>query len=104
MARAYSLRLIARHGRIDAQRPGVDAATQVVEIPESRAAEVLGGMLAAYAVMALEHDRRVPIAEEQRIVIRLIEQARAVDRGDRALVLGANVDQLDCSTRSRGGP
>ena len=87
---------VARHGRIDEQRPGVDAAAEVVEIPESLAPEVLGRVLAADAVVALEHDGRIPIAEEQRIVIRLVEQARAVDRGDRALLLGADVDQLDC--------
>ena len=58
--------------------------------------EVLGGVLAAYAVVALEDDGRSPITKEQRIVIRLVEQARAVDRGDRALLLGADVNQLDC--------
>jgi len=31
--------------------------------------------------MALEDERRVPIAKEQRIVIRLVEQTRAFDRG-----------------------
>jgi hypothetical protein len=39
---------------------------------------------------------RISITEEQRIVIRLVKHARAVDRGDRALLLGADVDQLDC--------
>ena len=71
------VRSVARHGRIDEQRPGVDAALQVVEIPESRTPEVLGGLLAAYTVVALEDDGRIPIAEEQRIVIRLVEQATA---------------------------
>ena len=47
------------------------------------------------AVVALENDRRIPITEEQRIVIRLVKQARAVDRGYRALLLGTDVDQLD---------
>ena len=56
--------------------------------------EVLGGMLAADAVMTLEHDWRIAVQEQQRIVIRLVEQARALDPGDRALLLGANVDQL----------
>ena len=58
--------------------------------------EVLSSLLTAYAVVALEYDGRIPIAEEQRIVIRLVKQARAVDRGYRALLLGADVDQLDC--------
>src|SRR5258705_789484 len=88
--------LVARHRRIDEQGPGVDAALQVVEIPESLTPEVLSGVLAADAVVALEDDRRIPIAEEQGIVIRLIKQARALDRGYRALLLRANVDQLDC--------
>ena len=58
--------------------------------------EVLSGVLAAYAVVALEYDGRITIAVEQRIVIRLVKQARAVDRGYCALFLGADVDQLDC--------
>ncbi len=53
-------------------------------------------MLAAYAVVALEYDGRIPITEEQRIVIRLVKQARAVDCGYRALLLGADVDELNC--------
>lgn len=88
--------LVARYGRIDEQCPGVDAAPQVVEIPESLTPEVLSGVLAVYAVVALEYDRRIPITEQQHVVIRLVKQARAVDRGYRALFLGADVDQLDC--------
>jgi hypothetical protein len=87
--------LVARYGRIDEQCPGVDAALQVGEIPKSLTPEVFGGVLAAYAVVALEYDGRIPITEEQRIVIVLIKQARAVDPGYRALLLGADVDQLD---------
>ena len=52
-------------------------------------------MLAADAVVALEDDRRIPIEEQQRIVIRLIEQTETVDRGHRALVLGPHIDALD---------
>jgi hypothetical protein len=89
------VRSVARHGRIDEQRPGVDAAPQVVEIPESLMPKVLSGVLAAYAVVAMEHDRGIPITEEQRIVIRLVEQARAVDRGYCTLLFGADVDQLE---------
>ena len=57
--------------------------------------EVLGGLLAAYAVVALEDDGRIPIEEEQRIVIRLVEQARALDGRDRALLFRTDVHQLD---------
>ncbi len=103
MLRSTRARLVARDGRVDEQRPGVDAAPQVVEIPESLTLEVLGGVLAAYAVVALEDDGRIPIAEQQRIVIRLVEQARAADRGQRALLLGANVDQLDCGAALEQG-
>ena len=60
--------------------------------------EVLSGVLAADAVVALEYDRRIAIAEEQRIVIRPVEQAGAADRGNRALLLGADVHQLDCGS------
>jgi hypothetical protein len=88
-------RSVARYGRIDEQRPGVDAALQVVEIPESFRPEVLSRVLAAYAVVALEYDGRIPITEEQRIVIRLVKHARPLDQRYRALLLGADVDQLD---------
>ena len=50
--------------------------------------------------MALEDDARITIEEEQRIVIRLIEQARALDPGERTLVLGADVDQLEAAPLS----
>jgi len=40
--------------------------------------EILRGALTAHAVVALKDDRRMPIQAEQRIVILLIEQARAV--------------------------
>ena len=39
--------------------------------------EILGGLLTADAVVALEHERRVPIPLEELIVIGAIEQARA---------------------------
>ena len=86
---------VARHGRVDEQRPCVDAALQVVEIPESCLPEVLGGVLAADAVVALEDQGRLPIPEEQRIMVGPIEQSRAGDPGYRALLLGTHVDQLD---------
>jgi hypothetical protein len=65
---------------------------RLVEITESCTPEVLGGLLAAYAVVALENDRRVPIQVEQRIVICLIKQAGSVDPHERALLIRANVD------------
>ena len=68
---------VARHGRVHERGPDVDAAAQVVEIPESLTTEVLSGVLAAYAVMAQEDDRRGAIAQEKRIVIGLVAQARA---------------------------
>ena len=57
--------------------------------------KVLGCALAADAVVALEDDGRVPTEPQQRIVTGLVEQARAVDRGDGALLLGADVHELD---------
>src|SRR5690606_28976895 len=48
---------VSGHCRIDLARPRVDAAAQVVEPREARAAEVLGRRLAAHAVMALEDER-----------------------------------------------
>ncbi len=91
----YARASVARHGRIDEHRPGVDAALQVVEIPESHCPEILSGVLTTYAVVALEYDGRIAITEEQRVVIRLVKQPGAVDRGYRALLLRADVDQLD---------
>ena len=62
---------------------------------EPLAAEVLRGVLTAYAVMALEHDRRISIHAEQRIVVRLIKKARVVDPRKRALLVRANIDQFE---------
>jgi aminoglycoside/choline kinase family phosphotransferase len=53
---------------------------------------VLRGLLTAYAVVALEDDARITIQAEQRVVIRLIEQARAVDPRERQLLIRADVD------------
>ncbi len=57
--------------------------------------EVLSGVLTADAMVALKHDGRLPIEQEQGVVIRLVEQARGLDPGDCALLLGADVDKFD---------
>ena len=57
--------------------------------------EVLSGVLTADAMVALKHDRRLPIEQEQGVVIRLVEQARRLDPGDCSLLPGADVDKLD---------
>lgn len=53
------VRSVAGYRRIDEQGPCVDASAKVVEIGEAMAPEVLSGVLAAYAVVALEHDGRI---------------------------------------------
>ena len=77
------------------QRPCVDAANEIVEIAESYTPEVVCGLLTANAVVAQEDDARVAIELEQRVVIRLIQQARAVDPRERALLVGADVDEFE---------
>lgn len=57
--------------------------------------EVLRGLLTPYAAVALEHDRRISIHAEQRIVVRLIKKARTVDPRKRALFVRADVHQLE---------
>src|SRR5690242_466029 len=57
--------------------------------------EVFGGLLTADAVMAVEDDQRRGIFLEQLVVICLVEQARAIDGRQRALVVGAHVDELE---------
>ena len=52
-------------------------------------------MLTAYSVVALEHDRRISIHAEQRIVVRLIKKARVVDPRKRALLVRADIDQFE---------
>ena len=84
--------LVARYGGIDELRPGVDPSAKIVKMAEPLAAEVLRGVLTAYAVMALEHDRRTPIQTTQCIVIRLIKQARAVELREGALVVRPDID------------
>jgi hypothetical protein len=56
---------IAGYGRIHELGPGVDATPQVVQIPEAFTQKILGGGLAADAVVALKHDGRVAIEAEQ---------------------------------------
>lgn len=86
---------VARDGRIDEHRPGVDATLQIVEIQKSLTLEVLSGMLAAYAVVTLEDEKRIPIADEQLIVIRAVQQPGTLDSRERTLGVRTNVDQLD---------
>jgi hypothetical protein len=57
--------------------------------------EVFSRLLTANTVVALEHHRRVPVPLQQLVVVRLVEQAKAVDRRRLALPLGADVDPLD---------
>ena len=96
-------RLVARYGGIDEQRPGLDAASEIVEIAESLMSEVLRGLLTAYPVVALEDDGRLPIQAEQHIVISLIKQTRPVDLRARAFLVGADVDQFDRHTAFKQG-
>ena len=96
-------KLVARYGGIDEQRPGLDAAPEIVEIAESFMSEVLRGLLTAYTVVALEDDGRLPIQAEQHIVISLIKQTRPVDLRARAFLIGADVDQFDRHTAFEQG-
>lgn len=64
--------LVPGHGSIDEEGPGVDAASKVVEVPKSFTTEVLGRVLTADAVMAVEDDRRLTIHSQEGIVSRLI--------------------------------
>ena len=86
---------VAGDGRVHERRPRLDAPDQVVDIPEPVMLEVFGGLLTANAVVALKHERRVAIAEEQLIVILPVQQARPIDVRQRPLLFGAHVDQLD---------
>ncbi len=96
-------KLVARYGGIDEQRPGLDAAPEIVEIAESFMSEVLRGLLTAYTVVALEDDGRLPIQTEQHIVISLIKQTRPVDLRACAFLVGADVDQFDRHTAFEQG-
>ena len=58
VAVSYRKGLVASDRRIDVDRPGVDAAGQVVDVLEALLQEVLGRVLAAAAVVAVEGDRR----------------------------------------------
>lgn len=60
--------------------------------------EILRGLSTAYAMVALEYDGRIRIQAVQRIVIRLIKEPRAVDFRELALLVCANIDQLERRT------
>ena len=87
--------LVAGDGGVDELRPGVDSPTQIVEIRESRLKKVLRGGLAADAVVTLKDKRHGSIEAEQMLVVRAIQQPRAVDVGHRPFLLGTDVDQFD---------
>src|ERR1700680_1709446 len=76
---------------------------QKVGIAEPLRSEVLGGLLPAYTVVALEDDGRLPIQTEQRIVISLIKQTRPVDLRECAFLVGADIDQFDRHTAIEQG-
>lgn|SRR5688572_6448501 len=90
---------ITRDRGIDRRRPGVDAAAEIVEPVEAVLAKVLGRALAADAMVALEDERRIAIERHQRVVVRLIEQAGAGNRGDLALFRRPDVHELEGLTR-----
>src|SRR5262249_11590913 len=86
--------LVAGHRGIDLLRPGVDAADQVVDVAETEAAEVLGRLLAASAVVAMEDEQRVL---RQALELRShfgIEEPRGGDAPDRRLRPGARVEEV----------
>jgi hypothetical protein len=85
--------LIPRHSGIDEQRPSVDADLQIGEIAESFPPEVL--LLTAYPVVTLEHEGRITIPVKQRVVIRLVKQARSVNPRERALPVRADINKLE---------
>ena len=60
--------------------------------------EILRGLSTTYAVVALEYDGRIRIQATPRIVIRLIKEPRAVDLRELALLIRADVDQLERRT------
>src|SRR5262249_15884490 len=53
--------LVSRHGRINLARPGIDAASQRLNVLESQALKKCGGRLAADAVMAVNDEIGVAI-------------------------------------------
>src|SRR3954470_7808687 len=79
---------IAGNRRVHERGPRIDSAGQVVEIGEPLRAKILRRVLAPDPVVTLEHDRRVALALEQRVVIRLVQEPRARDRGDGPLLIG----------------
>ena len=87
--------LIPRHSGIDEQRPSVDAALQIGEIAESFPPEVLRRLLTAYPVVTLEHEGRITMPVKQRVVIRLVKQARSVNPRERALPVRADINKLE---------
>jgi len=87
--------LIARHLGIDQLRPGVDATLEIVEFTESLTPEVLGRLLTADAVVTLKDDRRTPIEPDQRVVVGMVQQTRAVDLREPSLPRCADIDQLE---------
>jgi hypothetical protein len=87
---------VARDGGVYESWPGIDAALQVRKITESFTPEVLCTALTAYPVVAVEHEQRVSIHAEQRIVVSLIKKASTVDPAN------ARSSSVRTSTNSNG--
>src|SRR5690606_34888983 len=91
---------VARDARIDDARPGVDAAGHVEEVAPPLTRVVLGGGLAADAVVAVEGDLRVLRQLLERGLALVVEQDGSLDLGRRALLLGADVEEVHLLPRA----
>src|SRR5262245_35718766 len=95
-------RSVAGHRRVDRRGPGVDAAPQVVDVGEAFAEQVLGRVLAADAVVAVERDGGVAVEPEQERLAGGVEGARPRDAGERALARRPDVEEQDLAAIEEG--
>src|SRR6185503_12183576 len=85
---------VPRDLRVDLDAPRVDPALEVVDLLEALGEEVLGGVVAAPAVVAVERERRVLGQLLEARHRRVVERLREVDLRDVALLRRAHVVQL----------
>src|SRR5262245_35102142 len=82
---------IARNTRIDAGRPGVDAAAQVVHAPKALLHETLCSGLTASTVVAVKDQRRVLVEAFDAAYSGVVEQPGLADGRDLPLLRRAHV-------------
>src|ERR1022692_1420222 len=87
--------LVAWNRGIDALRPRVDSALEVINILEAGAKQLLSDGLAATAMMTMKRDRSGTVETRQVFLASCIERTCPGDLGDHSLILWSDIEEDD---------